>query len=148
MRIPLPLDGGTWVRTTNPTTHGYYSPDGQRHLIQLAKNVGQAESPMQHLGELADQLGSNPTIKDFKTETLAPATVNGREAARWVFSFTSLVPPNKGPRKAFEEEFKDSDGTAYAMLVSGPSTSSEETTTTERRFMTLLNNFAVVQPAQ
>jgi hypothetical protein len=148
MRFPLPLDGGPWARTTNATTNGYWSPDGQKHLIQLAKNVGQAESPLQHLTELADQLSVNPTITNFKTESLDSAVMNGRQAARWVFSFTNLKEPNKGPRKAFEEEVKDSDGTAYAMLVSGPSTSSDETTTTERRFMTLLNNFAVVPPTQ
>lgn len=146
MRFPLPVDGQTWRRTTNDTGNGYYSPDGQRHLIQVAKNVGQAQSPIDHLTEISGELGRNPTIKDYKVESLESATMNGHEAARWVFSFTNLKDPNKGPRKAFEEEFKNSDGTAYAILVSGPSTSSDETTLTERRFMTELNYFYVVAP--
>ncbi|WP_181799449.1 serine/threonine-protein kinase [Kitasatospora acidiphila] len=146
MRFPLPVDGQTWRRTTNDTGNGYYSPDGQRHLIQLAKNVGQAQSPIDHLSEISKELSTNPTIKDYKVESLESATMNGHEAARWVFTFTNLRDPNKGPRKAFEEEFKNSDGTAYAILVSGPSTSSDETTLTERRFMTELNYLSVVAP--
>jgi serine/threonine protein kinase len=144
LRIPLPLDG-TWQRTTNSTPdNGYWSPDGQRHLIQLARNVGQAQTPLEHLSDLSDQLSKNSTIKDYRVESLAEATVNGNKAARWVFTYTNLREPNKGPRKAFEEEFKDEDGTAYAILVSGPSTSSADTTTTEQRFITLLNHVSVV----
>jgi hypothetical protein len=147
-RIPLPADAGKWQRSTksDEIDNAYYSADGQRHLIQVAKNVGQAQTPLEHLTDLSDQLGASPGLKDYKVLALGSALMDGREAARWVFTFTNLRDPNKGPRKAFEEEVKDSDGTTYSMLVSGPSTSSDETTLTERRFDTLLNYFAVVPP--
>ncbi|GAA1068907.1 serine/threonine-protein kinase [Kitasatospora nipponensis] len=138
-RFPLPVDGGTWTRTTNPTGNVYYSPDGQRHLIQFAVAVGQPLSPLQHLTEMAGQLAKGQ--KDYRTESLSQAKVHGLEAARWVFSYTNVAGSNAGPRWAIEEEYMDADGTSYSMLVSGPAGEVDKTLT-EQRFTILLNYFS------
>ncbi|WP_280692273.1 serine/threonine-protein kinase [Kitasatospora sp. GAS204B] len=146
-RFPEPQDGGTWTRLYR-NNNVYYSPDGQRHLIQFAVQVGQSLSPLDHLQQLSDgwnkqaQLGTT----DYKQEYLASAEVHGYEAAKWIFTYTNTTGgPNAGPRRAIEEEYRDSQGTSYAMLVSGPVTGDDHTLT-ESRFTALLNGFTPVTP--
>ncbi|WP_051970235.1 serine/threonine-protein kinase [Kitasatospora azatica] len=141
-RFPLPTDGGSWQRRVYNGNNIYYTPDGQRHLIQFAVTTGALGSPLDHLKALeADNRGN----KDYKQLSLGPTLVNGHEAAKWVWTFTCTDKcPNPGPRKVFEEEFKDADGTSYAILVSGPLA---DATQAEQRFILILNNFTVTRRA-
>lgn len=136
-RFLLPTDGGTWVRTVSGTNI-FYTPDLQRHLIEFAVSVGQLETPLQHLQSMK---ADDSKLKDYHELSLGATQVHGHPAARWVWTFTcTSTCPNPGPRKVFWEEFQDSDGTAYAMLSSGPI---GDATLTEARFIALLNNFTV-----
>jgi hypothetical protein len=141
-RFPLPLDGGVWQRRAANGNNIYYTADGQKHLIQFAVSVGELGTPLEHLQSMA---ADNRSLKDYKEISLGPTTVNGHEGALWVFTYTNTdKAANPGPRKLFEEEFKDSDGTGYAILVSGPS---GEANQIEQRFRAVLNNFAVTRKA-
>ncbi|WP_051967023.1 serine/threonine-protein kinase [Kitasatospora mediocidica] len=137
-RFLLPTTGGNWIRTMRDNNI-YYTPDLQRHMIQFGVTVGQLETPLAHLQSLeADNM---QTYKDYHRVSMGATQVHGHPAAKWVWTFTCpSTCPNPGPRKDFEEEFQDSDGTAYAMLSSGPASDS---TLTEARFIALLNNFTV-----
>ncbi|MFE0464277.1 serine/threonine-protein kinase [Kitasatospora sp. NPDC058965] len=142
-RFPLPDDGGTWQRRTANGNNIYYTPDGQRHLIQFAISAGELGSPLDHLRSLeTDDRG----LKDYKQVSLGANTVNGHEGARWEWTFTcSDKCPNPGPRRVFEEEFKDTDGTAYAILVSAPV---GDAVVAQQRFTTILNNFTTTRRGQ
>ncbi|MDH6135900.1 serine/threonine protein kinase [Kitasatospora sp. MAA4] len=138
-RFLLPTTGGTWGRSMR-NNNIYYTPDGQRHLIQFAVTVGAGETPLAHLQSLE---GDNiQKYKDYHRVSMAATQVHGHPAAKWVWTFTcpASMCTNAGPRQDFEEEFTDSDGTSYAMLSSGPL---GDATVTEARFIALLNNFTV-----
>ncbi|MFD7643212.1 protein kinase [Kitasatospora sp. NPDC059795] len=129
-RFLLPSDG-TWVRSeTNAQI--YYSPDDRDHYLQFAVTVGQPLAPQEHLLQMEASLSRS--LKDFRTSTLAAAKINDQEGAVWEFSFSGAG----GRRHAKEVEFRRSDGTSYAVYVSGPE---KDWTQSLRRFTTVLNNF-------
>ncbi|PYC78082.1 hypothetical protein C7C46_17280 [Streptomyces tateyamensis] len=141
-RFPIPTDAGVWQRRVS-NGNIYYTPDGQKHLIQFAVSVGEQGSPLDHLRSMA---ADDRTLKDYKEVKLGATTVNGHEGAYWVFTYTATdKAANPGPRKLFEEEFKDSDGTAYAILLSAPIA---DATAAEQRFTMILNNFTVTRRSQ
>ncbi|MGW4382369.1 serine/threonine-protein kinase [Kitasatospora sp. NPDC004531] len=130
-RFLLPTDG-TWVRSeTNAQI--YYSPDDRDHYLQFAVTVGQPLAPQEHLLQMEASLSKS--LKDFRTTTLAAAKINDQEGAVWEFSFTGTT---GGRRHAKEVEFRRSDGTSFAVYVSGPE---KDWTQSLRRFTTVLNNF-------
>ncbi|MCX4748538.1 protein kinase [Kitasatospora sp. NBC_01287] len=146
-RFPEPLTGGNWQRHQDPKTNNiFYSPDGNKHYFQFAIQVGQPLPPLEHLAQLDQSLNANPSAgtADYQQESLAAAQVHGYEAARWVFTYTNTSKDgNGGPRRSIEEEYRDSQGTSYAMLVCGPA-GGDDQTLTENRFTTLLNGFTPV----
>ncbi|MGF1432198.1 hypothetical protein, partial [Kitasatospora sp. LaBMicrA B282] len=148
-RFPEPLDGGVWQRSQNPDNNNvYYSPDGEKHLIQFASQVGQSLTPLDHLTSLDHDLSTKPQsgLANYHRESLAAATVHGYEAAQWVYTFTNTTKgQNAGPRRVIEEEYRDGQGTSYTMLVSGPANGTDRTQT-ENRFTALLNGFTPVAP--
>ncbi|OKJ17227.1 protein kinase domain-containing protein [Kitasatospora sp. CB01950] len=130
-RFLLPTDGA-WVRSeTNAQI--YYSPDDRDHYLQFAVTVGQPLAPQEHLLQMEASLSRS--LKDFRTSSLAAAKINDQEGAVWEFSFTGTT---GGRRHAKEVEFRRSDGTSYAVYVSGPE---KDWTQSLRRFTTVLNNF-------
>ncbi|MFE9422158.1 serine/threonine-protein kinase [Kitasatospora sp. NPDC006697] len=137
-RFPLPTDG-TWARTVSNGNNIYYTPDSQYHLIQFAVTAGELGTPLDHLMSMEED---NRTRKDYQRVSMGETQLYGFPAAKWVWTFTCQTCGVPGLRKVFEEEFKNGDGTGYAILVSGPAT---DATQLERRFTTLLNNFKVTR---
>ncbi|GAA1954453.1 serine/threonine-protein kinase [Kitasatospora viridis] len=137
-RFPLPADGQNWVRTVGNGNNVYYTADKQYHLIQFSVTAGELGTPLDHLKsmEVTESLR-----KDYHVLSEGETQLYGQPAAKWVWTFTCGTCGTPGPRKVFWEEFKGSDGTAYAMLVSGPLS---EATAMEQRFTAIVNNFKVI----
>ncbi len=131
-RFLLPTDGN-WVRSETGAQI-YYSPDDRDHYLQFAVTVGQPLAPQEHLLQMEASLSKSQ--KDFQTSTLAAARINDQEGAVWEFSFTGTTGVR---RHAKEVEFRRSDGTSFAVYVSGPE---KDWTQSLRRFTTVLNSFA------
>ena len=132
-RFPLPVTGGVWQRSSDDRNQIYYSPDDKLHYFQFAVTVGQSTRPIDHLTELETSVG---TMAGYQRVKLADAKVKGHDAAVWEFTYAAR---DVGVRHAIEAEFIDDQGTAYAVYVSCPD---KDWTEGERRFTTVLNNFA------
>ncbi|GAB2693149.1 serine/threonine-protein kinase [Kitasatospora kifunensis] len=137
-RFPLPLDGGTWQRTTDDKNQIYYSPDNKRHFLQFAVTVGDATKPYDNMLYMEGKMKANST--GYHRVSLDQTPVRGHEAARLVWTYNQLSGPLAGRRMSIDEEYRDADGTSYAILVSGPDTP-DDTTTTQQRLTAILNGF-------
>jgi serine/threonine protein kinase len=142
--FPLPLDGGTWIRSTDDKNQIYYSPDNRRHFLQFAVTVGDPVKPMDNMLSMETHLRGNST--NYRRVSLDQTSVRGHEAARLVWSYTQIQGPNPGKRMVVDEEYRDSDGTSYAMLSSGPDTP-DDWTATQQRLTAVLNGFKPIAPS-
>ncbi|MEV4561851.1 hypothetical protein AB0K51_33405, partial [Kitasatospora sp. NPDC049285] len=131
-RFLLPTTDGTWTRVEEGG-QVYYSPDARVHYLQFAVTVGQPLTPLQHFEEM--ELSVSKNLKEYQSTGPVAARINDREGAVWEFSYTA----KDGTRRhAKEAEFRNTDGTSYAVYVSGPE---KDWVQSLRRFTTVLNNF-------
>ncbi|WP_327067342.1 serine/threonine-protein kinase [Kitasatospora sp. NBC_01302] len=138
-RFPLPSDGPTWQRSMDDKNQIYYSPDNKRHFLQFAVTVGDPVRPYDNMLSMEGQLKGNST--NYRRLSLEQINVHGHEAARLEWSYTQIQGPNPGKRTVVDEEYRDSDGTSYAILSSGPDS---DWTATQQRLTAVLNGFAPV----
>ncbi|MFG2818888.1 serine/threonine-protein kinase [Kitasatospora sp. NPDC048365] len=131
-RFLLPTDQ-QWLRTEE-NGQVYYSPDAKVHYLQFAVTVGQPLTPREHFKEM--ETAVSKSLKDYQSLSMSAARINDREGAVWEFSYTAK---DGSRRRAKEAEFRDTDGTSYAVYISGPE---KDWTALQRRFTTVLNSFA------
>ncbi|GAA0692172.1 hypothetical protein GCM10010193_53370 [Kitasatospora atroaurantiaca] len=133
-RFPVPVEG-KWVRTTDDNSQIFYSPDNRIHYLQFAVTVGQSLSPREHFEQMEETVSRS--LKEYVREDLSDTKVHGQEGAVWEFTYTAK---DGSRRHAKEAEFRDEDGTSYAIYLSCPDTP-KDWTTGQRRFTTVFNNF-------
>ncbi|WP_441245692.1 protein kinase domain-containing protein [Kitasatospora sp. McL0602] len=138
-RFPLPVTGGTWVRSMDKNQI-FYTPDNKLHFLQFAVAVGQPLAPSQHLEQLEGDVSKGKNIKDFHRVDLSEVRINGQEGAFWEFTYT--VAKDGSHRHVREAEFRDEDGTSYTIYQSGPEADSVDG---QRLFTTVLNKFTVTR---
>lgn len=133
-RFLLPTEGGTWARSTDDASEIFYSPDGKVHYLEFAITVAQPLSPRQHFAEM--EAGLRQKLPNYQQVSMTDVRVHGHEGAVWEFTFNS--PKDGSRRHAKEEEFRNPDGTSYAIYVSGLD---KDWTNDLRRFTTVSNSF-------
>ncbi|WP_354640987.1 serine/threonine-protein kinase [Kitasatospora camelliae] len=133
-RFPLPTEGGAWVRSVDQAGQIFYSPDSRGHYLQFAVTVGQPLTPREHFAEMESSVSK---LKGYKRLNLSDAKVNGHTAAIWEFSYAGA---DGVRRHAKEAEFRDEDGTSYAIYLSGLD-SDKDRIANNQRFTVVLNNF-------
>ncbi|GAA2744680.1 serine/threonine-protein kinase [Kitasatospora cinereorecta] len=122
-----------WTRTDEGGGQIVYSPDAKIHYLQFAKTVGQPLSPRAHFLQMETAVSKN--LKDYQLTDMSDVRIKDQEGAVWEFSYTAR---DGSRRHAKEAEFRSSNGTSYAVYISGPD---KDWTASQRRFTVVLNGF-------